>query len=155
MGISSLGMLIVSVFLAWNARRMRLINEKNVEIALWQQRWEVYRKISNWPIEVKNYIEFTKLKGHGTGEWGDKLNELGVIDIANYLDQGILLYGQNKNLVKIIKKYKEWLEPAISHSIFKAEEIGRVNGTLANLVDWYIREYRLKHQQRFEEFLTL
>jgi len=152
---SSIGMLIVFGLLYWNARRMRLISEKNVEIAIWQQRWKVYRKISNWPLEAKEYVEFTKLKGHGTGDWEDKLNELGVIDVENHLDQGLLLYGQNENLVKIIKKYKEWLQPAISYSIFKTEDINRVNGTLDHLVDWYIREFRLKHQQRFEDFLTL
>ena len=153
MALTSFMMLVVSGFLAWNAIKMREINEFSNKISLWNHRYDVFREIVLWQERL---IVFVKKIDNGiiTTEDDSRFSELGVPRIESATRKGKVLFSEDK----ILQQYfTDWF--VRMHPISTAYHLGDNRGNnildeITLLCDWQILQIG-KIDKQFKEYLDM
>lgn len=152
---ATLVMAAVSVFLYVNARRMRLINEESIKIAVWEKRWKLYDALREWPIKVKKYLPSKEPATIFSGREAIEFIDLKAIEIVSVIKQSKLVFNIDQSIVSFLEKYHEMITPLISLEIGKEIKVEDVNSSLERFMAWIKQEFPNKVEDSFLTLLKL
>ena len=111
MAFTSIAMLVVSGLLAWNAIKMRALNQQSIKVSLWNHRYEVYKGLLNWLDKLTLFLDHADSETFIVQEVDQVLDRLGIQKIDTTLQKGVLLFTDDEWLTQFFKDYLEKLFP--------------------------------------------
>jgi len=133
---SSIGMLIVSGFLYWNALRMRKINEENVKIGIWDNRYNVYSGIMDWHDDMLKL-----LAGIDPPQANyELLSKCNFHELEKYIRKTKLLFMGNNKLTSFLSQYEDSASNIFVSIYFKQREPEDIYNDALKFAEWFLEE---------------
>ncbi len=159
MALTSFMMLVVSGFLAWNARRMRknneynarrmrlsndenakrmrLISEENIKVGIWENRYKVYSGLMDWHDDMTELL--AGIEDPSQTNYED-LSKCNFHELEKYIRKATLLFVGNDELSSFFHLYEDRVSDIFLKIHFKTKTPEFIYGEALEFAEWFLEK---------------